>query len=334
MAGYSLTVRIKAEFNHSGKEFLEFIRSVAKKYPVSLHYRTVRPGKYLITIDGTPGGKIDALFQELIINRGLYYYICSIKSSRKQEIISGAILPIYQELIESRFENPYSKFLRRHILGKINNGQFIPGYFRNPFSHEYEILFRRWDMGSLTNWDFIKDVDSLLEKFMLVQIGHRPGERSPAFPDLAKKAYKKGIGMAEEVKDVFNRLHKARTEGLHRMIYDLTQEEVSDLAAWVFNYFQFFEEFSDAQQDRTEKLHAKRYRRIKYGNEKWTDESGEPFKDGEGNSYDYEKITAEPCHDCSAIKGQYHAHGCDVEQCPRCKGQALSCRCKLMRDFD
>jgi hypothetical protein len=34
-----------------------------------------------------------------------------------------------------------------------------------------------------------------------------------------------------------------------------------------------------------------------------------------------------PCHDCGAIKGEYHVPGCDVEECPICGRQALGCEC-------
>jgi TIR domain len=36
-----------------------------------------------------------------------------------------------------------------------------------------------------------------------------------------------------------------------------------------------------------------------------------------------------PCGDCAALPGQYHAPNCDMEQCPACGGQALSCDCQL-----
>lgn len=39
------------------------------------------------------------------------------------------------------------------------------------------------------------------------------------------------------------------------------------------------------------------------------------------------------CHDCGAAKGQFHAGaGCDVERCPSCGGQVISCECEYDGD--
>lgn len=33
------------------------------------------------------------------------------------------------------------------------------------------------------------------------------------------------------------------------------------------------------------------------------------------------------CHDCNAEEGQYHSPGCDMERCPFCGGQLITCGC-------
>jgi len=38
------------------------------------------------------------------------------------------------------------------------------------------------------------------------------------------------------------------------------------------------------------------------------------------------------CHDCNVVHGQPHHPGCDVERCPRCDGQLISCECGCMWD--
>lgn len=37
------------------------------------------------------------------------------------------------------------------------------------------------------------------------------------------------------------------------------------------------------------------------------------------------------CHDCGVKEGQFHRPGCDMERCPFCHGQLMSCDCKYKK---
>lgn len=50
----------------------------------------------------------------------------------------------------------------------------------------------------------------------------------------------------------------------------------------------------------------------------------EPIKCGDPGDW---VLEGETCGDCGAHYGHYHHPGCDVERCPVCGGQLLSCGC-------
>jgi len=73
-----------------------------------------------------------------------------------------------------------------------------------------------------------------------------------------------------------------------------------------------------ADEQATYRIGVTEYPRIRYGDETtggitdWhLDRNGKPKR----------------CGDCNVAVGEYHQPGCDVEQCPRCKGQSIGCDC-------
>jgi hypothetical protein len=52
-----------------------------------------------------------------------------------------------------------------------------------------------------------------------------------------------------------------------------------------------------------------------------------PIKYGEEKRWPKPQDNNHRCHDCGIKPGGYHHPGCDVEECPACHGQIISCGC-------
>lgn len=68
----------------------------------------------------------------------------------------------------------------------------------------------------------------------------------------------------------------------------------------------------------------------------FTDESGQEFNRipyGNEPGYNSENMRTY-CPDCTAAMGEYHYEHCDIEICPKCGGQLLSCNCNLTLKTD
>lgn len=53
-----------------------------------------------------------------------------------------------------------------------------------------------------------------------------------------------------------------------------------------------------------------------------------------GKKFEAIKSNEERCHDCACKKGHYHHIGCDMERCPNCRGQFISCDCDFLNEME
>jgi hypothetical protein len=79
------------------------------------------------------------------------------------------------------------------------------------------------------------------------------------------------------------------------------------------------DEIEDSQDETHFHVNGVPFARIRFGGEaRYMEFLGEP---------DYTH-----CGDCAVALGQIHVRGCDIEECPKCHRQLLSCGCQFDED--
>lgn len=315
-----VTIAIDPVVHQQGKAFLAFLKRAAGKHSLKLCVSSSGPGRFICSITRKEREKFELFLQELMLNHGPYYYLCSLPN--RTAVARLAVRPIFQKLLEFGYEFMYPSLIRRHVLE--GEGGWVAGEFSDEMARRYETLFWRLKLKMISNYEFIRDLDDLLTEFMLRRLGYAKGQKTLKFNLLVDECGKQNIIWEKEVRKRFNKIHTLRTRGLHRLERDIPDSEISQIALKMYFAFEYVNEYFEAQGERTVVLSGKRYRRIRYGNEirHWNPPMPDDFK------VKWAEIITRPCHDCGVRRGELHLEGCDMEACPRCGSQYLCCECQ------
>jgi hypothetical protein len=321
-----ITVTLSSHAHQQAQAFLDFLRRAARRHSVTICVSSERVGQFKCSIRRKDNEKLELFLQELMFNQGLYYYLCSV--SNRKEVARSVVRPIFQELLEWCFEFIYPSRLRRHVLEGFRS--WVAGEFAEGTAQQYEMLFRRLKLKMISGYEFMRDLDDLLTEFMLYQLGHGKGQKSLRFNLLVDECGRKDILRDKGTRKLFNKVHVLRTRGLHRLERKIPDSELSQIALQMYFFFEYLDDYFQAQTQKTVVLSGKRYRRVRYGNEirHWNPPMSKEF------GVRWREIVTRPCHDCGVVRGELHLEGCDLEACPRCGGQYLCCECRRDDDYE
>jgi hypothetical protein len=316
-----LTVTPPVRLYQETKDFLRFLRTAAQKHSVTVSFSANDTGTFKVFVPGKECWNLDSFLQEIILHRGLYYYLCGVLNRR--EVAKCVVLPIFENLRASRFSVTYPVQILKHLM--TGTPHWAGGELLEPTAHEFEILFQKLNLKEVGGYEFVRDTDDLLTQWMLNKLKHPKGSQSPKFNALVGMCAAQNILRTKEVRKLFDKVHSMRTRGLHRMEREIPDSDIAKIAQEIYSTFEWIDDYTRAQAEKTIRLSGKRYRRIRFGKELWKD-APEDF------AARWKEVIQRPCHDCGVILGEIHLDGCDMERCPRCDRQYLGCGCRTEED--
>ncbi len=258
-----VSIAIDPVAHQQGKAFFAFLKRAAGKHSLKLCVLSSSPGRFTCSISRKETEKFDLFLQELMFNHGPYYYLCSLPN--RAAVARVAVRPIFQRLLEFGYEFMCPSLIRRHVLE--GEGGWVAGEFSDEMARRYEMLFWRLKLKTISNYEFIRDLDDLLTEFMLRRLGYTKGQKTLKFPLLVDECGKQNIIWEKDVRKRFNKIHTLRTRGLHRLEREIPDSEISQIALKMYFAFEYVNDYFEAQREKTVVLSGKRYRRIRYGNE-------------------------------------------------------------------
>jgi hypothetical protein len=306
------------------KDFLGFLRTAAQKHSVTVSFSVSDTGTFKVSVPGKECWDLDSFLQEIVLHRGLYYYLCGVPNRR--DVAKHVVMPIFESLRTSRFSVTYPVQIMKHLI--TGTPHWAGGELLEPTAHQFEILFQKLNLKEVGGYEFVRDTDDLLTQWMLNELKHPKGSQSPKFNALVGMCAAQNILRTKEVRKLFDKVHSMRTRGLHRMEREIPDSEVAKIAQDIYSTFEWIDDYTRAQNEKTVRLSGKRYRRLRFGKEPlWKDAP-------EGVAAIWQEIIKRPCHDCGVIFGEIHLDGCDMERCPRCDHQYLVCECRTDEDYE
>ncbi|MFE9691551.1 hypothetical protein [Micromonospora sp. NPDC005806] len=160
--------------------------------------------------------------------------------------------------------------------------------------------------------DRIRRARDLRNDVVHYEVSATEGQLEAAYVDLFEFAH------VFHQRELGEELHPHLAPELHGMEAALMERFRRDFVTYQGEHMvkAFPSEIVESQQITHIAIEGSEYERIRYGGEGYWE-----FGNISGN-----------CHDCGIVAGQLHAITCDMEECPKCRGQLLSCPCQIDGD--